>query len=204
MEKTKVFQLIEDAIEYVNMEWQVKFYADLMRIIRKDKEITPVTRHSYEFFYGMNYAGVAETWKDQYFIIANKHLRNNTLCVSLERLMDEIGTCEGRIYPSFVSKLLHTLKDDEPIYDSKVRLFLEIGDPKGKGPDERKTSAIEIYEQKIKLFYTDSKYTELRNNMIYMLTKKVPCAADISDTKKMDFVLWALGKKGTKITEFDV
>lgn len=66
----------------------------------------------------------------------------------------------------------------------------------------RENSAAEIYENEIKNnFYDNEDYTELKKLMIRLFDKKYPGFLNISNTKKIDFVCWSLGKKNVKIAE---
>ncbi len=120
--------------------------------------------------------------------------------------MDEIGVCDDRIQPSFVSKLIHTLDPNEPIYDGRVRMFLKTGDVDGNCREEREESAIRIYKEKIKSFYESDSYSDFRGLILQAFNEKyalVDSTSILTNTKKIDFILWALGKKGHKITEFE-
>ncbi len=198
----KILQAIKAAklVNNIDLDWQVSFYTDLMRIIRNDNEITPVTRLAFERFYVMNQAGLSKVWRDRYFEIANKYLKRTKARNNLQfaELIKEIGVCNKSVQSSFTSKLLHTLNEDAPIYDKFVRAFLEVGDVKGKTVEDRMKSAAENYE-KIKNFYTDEENTKLRESMIEALIAECPEAENISDTKKIDFVLWMLGKQGLHV-----
>ena len=188
------------------MLWQVTFYSDLMRIIKSDKKITVVTRDAYERYYGMRQARLSDTWLNKYFDTANKYLcasENDKKNLTLEVLMTEVGSDGNSVQFSFVSKLFHTIKNDEPIYDRYVREFLGVKSPHGKNADDRKASAIEIYSVDIKSgFYENDDYRKLRILMLEVFSEKCVNAENISDIKKIDFVLWALGRQGKKITDF--
>ena len=73
----KIKQIIEEAIseakndKKIKLDWQVVFYADLMKIIEDNNMITPVTRFAIERYYGMNVACLSEIWKEGYFKVAN-------------------------------------------------------------------------------------------------------------------------------------
>ncbi len=186
-----------------NMTWQVSLYADLMRIIKSDKKITVVTRDAYERYYGMRWTGLSKDWLNKYFDTANKYLEEEKKPSSFKTLMTEVGADGNSVQFSFVSKLFHTLKTDEPIYDRYVRAFLGIGTPSGKTPEERMKTACEIYENDIKLgFYENDDYGELKSLMLERFNEVIPNMTGVSEIKKVDFVLWALGKRKLKISEF--
>ena len=191
----------------LKIKYQIELYADLMRIIQINEKITPIVRYAYERYYGMNQAGIDIIWKNNYFDIANDIFRkpkDTIRSLTLKDLLIEIGPCGKSVQPSFVSKLLHTLNDNEPIYDSCVRTFLGIGNPKGNTTEARMESAVYIYEKEIKDgFYENDKYIELRKMMLKIFDKKYSVGVDVSDVKKLDFVIWAMGKRNRCILEFD-
>lgn len=202
--KKKIVTLVNEA---VNMKEQVAIYCDMMQRISLEGKITPVIRFAYENFYGMKQAGLPQNWRDRYFEKANEYLRNiNKSILSFDNLMDEIGVCDEKsIQPVFASKLLHTLNNNEPIYDSRVRNFLETGDPNGGNLEKRKKSAIKIYKERIKSFYCAGNHSALKELMLHTFNENyapVDSHYIISDTKKIDFIIWALGKRH-KISEFD-
>ncbi len=202
-EKKKIVNIVE---KDVDLKKQVTIYCDMMQRIDMEKKMTPVIRFAYENYYGMNLAGISPTWKNSYFALANKYLNDlSEVKPSFRELMDKIGVCDEKsIQPSFVSKLLHVLNKNEPIYDRNVRVFLETGEPNGISIEERKKSAIKLYEEKIKSFYNMENYCDLKDMIIDVFNENYSlneCTFNISVTKKIDFIIWALGKKGVKLSE---
>lgn len=204
MVKSEVVKTINKAMEAANMDFEVAVYVELMKSIQPNSPISPFVRCAYERYYGMAKAFLTDSWKNRYFEIMNKYLEKNEIkeSLNLEKLMDEVGPDDKNVQPAFVSKLLHTLKNDEPIYDKYVRCFLEIGEPQGDSIDKRKEAAVSIYENKIKLgFFQNDDYSELRNLMLDIFNKKYNGAEEVSDIKKQDFIMWSLGKQRFKISE---
>lgn len=123
---------IEKTLDDSYMEQEVKLYSDLMCIIKADGDITPVTRFVYERYYVMNQAYLSPDWKDRYFEIAKRYFEEGKKPSSFKEFIIEVGPDDQSVHFSFVSKLFHTLNEDEPIYDKYVRTFLGVGIPKGK------------------------------------------------------------------------
>ena len=198
----------------VDIDFQVVAYIELMEKIgadiRTNNHLSIVTRLAYECYYDMPSARLSLDWKKAYFEILEKYLCASDDVkkkLSFTSLMTEVGADGNSIQPSFISKLLHTVRRDEPIYDSKVRMFLETGDAAGEIVEERKVFAVDIYEKKIRTFYRDDKCSDLRTLMLDAFDEKYGwkySRGDMTDTKRLDFVCWALGKQGKKISEFDV
>ena len=219
-----ISKIIIDAFEdkSVNMDFQVTAYVELMKKLRDDVSISPISRCAFESYYGMTQARLDEKWRNRYFerlgeyLKQPKEVRNN---LTFERLMNEVEPFKDKNLPSFVSKMLHTLNTDKQIYDLHVRNFLKAGDPKATYGTNLKEAAVEIYEKNIRPFYDDEKYEQLRNLMLETFDdwygKKCYDAEaaigrylgndsdyNVSKTKKLDFVIWALGKRKWKISEF--
>ncbi len=114
--------------------------------------------------------------------------------------MDSIGVRNNTLQPSFASKLVAALNTKAPIYDSKVRAFLSIPDPDRSEIEERKKYVLGIYE-KINDFYQSDNYSELRDVMIQEFEDRVEMGSLISDTKKVDYVLWSLGIQNVKLNK---
>ena len=186
--------------ETENMEWQISVYVDIMQSIETENTIKPFTRCAYENYYGMVQAHLKKEWREKYFKYADKCLKNNKK-PTFSEAMKEIGKYgNDKMQPSFVSKLVHSINKTEPIYDSKVKIFLEKEEPQGEKVEERIKSAIRIYEE-IWDFYNNNEYAVLRKQMLKVFDEKFPLAKRISETKKIDFVIWALGKKRRKLSE---
>jgi len=203
MVDTAITQIIIDALEdkFTNMNFQVAAYIELMEKIRDDGSISLLTRCAYERYYDMTQARLSLLWKNRYFEIFDDCLKNKEKTISFENLMKEVGPDGNCVQFSFISKLFHTLKNEEPIYDKYIRDFLEISTPSGKKPEDREKSAVKIYNNEIKVgFYDNCEYAELRDLMLDLFTERFPNVSGVSKNKKIDFVCWALGKKKMKIS----
>lgn len=188
----------------INMIWQVKFYADFMRIIRSEKKNSVVMRDAYERYYNMKHARLSKDWLNKYFDIANMYLKEDKKPSSFDTLITDIGPEDNSVQFSFVSKLFHTLKNDEPIYDRHVRTFIETEMPSGKEVSDRMKSAVEIYNDDIKVgFYKNDYYIKLRELMLMKFNVTFPNVEGVSEIKKLDFVCWGLGKKKLKKSELE-
>jgi hypothetical protein len=94
----------------------------------------------------------------------------------------------GSIEKSFSSKLLHTIKSDSPIWDSKVLAKLKLKAPKQNSSDKL-NETIAIYTTLCEIYKDASKTAEWeiavkQFNTAYPNSK-------INEVKKIDFILWA-------------
>ena len=97
-----------------------------------------------------------------------------------------------RVEASFISKMLHVIDNNLPIYDKNVLHILEIERPKIWWIAKRKIEkASEIYNQLIQ-WYKDFEPSSDGQKWISFFNEKYP-KTNISSTKKIDFILWRLG-----------
>ena len=147
-------------------------------------------------FYGLNVsAGMNKT--NFYNVFAKYKAKSNFLYADILKDLANTTTGTGRVEKSFASKMLHSLKNDEPIIDSVVIKKLTAD------PDTKK-----YFTSKLKLSYTQAEAIQLYNELkacynclipiagkmrfFYEFDMIFPKAANISKVKKIDFYLWAV------------
>lgn len=96
----------------------------------------------------------------------------------------------GYIEPSFSSKMLATIYPEKPIWDKFVleNLGLEL---KGNTKEERLKNAIILYSE-IEKRYEEFKKTEKAKECIAVFDSALPAYQWITDTKKIDCILWSI------------
>ena len=148
-------------------------------------------------YYRLDNAGLSDSFKDKYFQLLDDKVSD--LKTILEVLYD-IKTLRGynTVQFSFASKLLHTIDNSNPIFDSNIGFI--IGDkPGGMRKDEKISSCTEFYKKMIILYMELIKHSEIQSYISeFKATCKKYTSIDISDIKILDFMLWSLGKS-TKI-----
>ena len=167
-------------------------YKSLKRMLDKCKEkaiLCETFQKTYDRFYQIRRK---DGWRAQYFKYMYECFGN---CPSFEDALNKLSSFKGdksRVEPSFTSKLLHTLNDNLPIWDSIVTDFLErenvIVKPK-RGDKDYEQNCVNTYETLIKWYKGD----EAKAYAAYFDT--LFPGEPISDTKKIDFILWAQGVK---------
>lgn len=97
----------------------------------------------------------------------------------------------GRIEPSFSSKMLATIFPDKPIYDKFVcdNLNFKL---RGNTKIERLRNAIVLYGE-IENWYTEFLKTQTAKAWIQEIDRILPNYKWMSDVKKIDNILWAIG-----------
>lgn len=130
-----------------------------------------------------------DTWSTNYYQVFEKmrHEKNN---VTFERILNDIST--ETVDASFASKMLATLNPNKPILDSRVLKNLEIT-IKGNTKQERIKFSIEVYK-KIEAFYDTYLPTGKAKRNIALFDEIFPDYSWISDTKKIDFIIWGYDK----------
>lgn len=104
----------------------------------------------------------------------------------LNYLYEETGLVEA----SFASKLVATVDPTKPILDSKVLAYLglRIG---GSSPERRLSAAVQAYHSIVEWYEAYLARPEAAEN-IKLFDSLLPDYAWVSDTKKIDFLLWSI------------
>ena len=114
------------------------------------------------------------------YLEQNKHNRDLTF----EDIVTHLYQKTGSIHASFSSKLLATVNPDMPIWDEFVLQNLGLRTPYHYEKN-RLQKTVQLY-QRICDWYQSSEATEKLNEF----NRRFP-NVDISDVKKIDFILWA-------------
>lgn len=128
------------------------------------------------------------TWRAKYFKFMEENKGNNNL--SFEKVINAIS--DERVEASFASKLLATIKPEQPIWDQYVlKFFGENPQLKSKDKDDRIEEAIEKYK------ILEEKFNEFKDSSdgklcIDTFDKLAPHYTHINKTKKIDFILWCM------------
>ena len=143
-------------------------------------------------YYKLDGAGLSDKIKNHFFkLLSDKQTNLETILTELYA----IPTLRNRntIQFSFATKLLHTINNDLPIFDSEVGKIFNIG-VSGVGRDARTASCVKIYDS-LKIYYIELKKEEKIREIIIKLRQKFNVNAEkVSDTKILDFIIWSLGK----------
>jgi hypothetical protein len=133
-------------------------------------------------------------YKD-YYSFMEKHKNDNP---SFSDTLYYFFNLYDKLEASFSSKLLHTIYQKLPIWDKYVLEYFELKAPsRDMEKKERVKQANNVYEE------IKTKYVELQNNeegkmMIKLFDEYFPKNRDINEIKKIDFIIWSVGKMGFK------
>ena len=126
-----------------------------------------------------------EKWRKIYYSIMEK-AKSEPL--TFRQVITEMYNKTGRIEASFTSKLLASIDTDKPIWDKYVLENLGLV-PSGKNPHERIENACQIYDALTEWYYNFLRSDEGKK-CIMEFNKKMPDYSWISNTKKIDFLIW--------------
>ncbi|MDP3699259.1 MAG: hypothetical protein Q8R47_06780 [Nanoarchaeota archaeon] len=144
----------------------------------------------YRSFYRLDNAGLSDKWKLKYFVLLKN--KETSLPIILKILYDIKRLKGDHSYQfSFATKLIHTINNDAPIYDSLVDGIFEFRKPKNN--KNTINWCIKTYDL-LKKEYTSLLQDDQVQQCIKKFKKKYS-AQTISDTKALDFILWSIGKE---------
>ena len=157
-------------------------YFDIMKAAGHPER--PEFQKKYDAFYRVRRD---EVWRREYFrMMATFGKRGNA---SFGEILLRLHQATGQIEASFASKMLATMDPDMPIWDSKVLAALQLR-LAGSSPNIRLSNAVVLYERLCK-WYQDFMKTDAAIEMLQRFDKEFPEFRIMSQTKKIDFILWA-------------
>ena len=136
----------------------------------------------FRLFYGMEGVGLTKEFKKRYFELLN------TRETDLRKILMGFMQSQKKVQLSFATKLLHTVDNNQPLYDGNVRIALGLKQPKAGDIESYVSTYEKLKEYTSKLLSEDMNIVkEFRNHFKVGIEK-------ISDCKVMDFILWSLGE----------
>jgi len=177
---------IKDGVEkYTCLLQQIKFL-DVSKDVQFQKSYNGffrVRQKSTEFY-------------DEYYIFMQDHKNSKTL--SFEEILKHFYDKFNRIEASFSSKLLAMINPEMPIWDIHVLNNIGLEKPSYYSR-ERLSETIHLYS-KICEWYKDFLKTDEAKNWIKLFDEQYP-NYQISEVKKVDFILWQTREQNNKDME---
>ena len=127
-----------------------------------------------------------EEWRRHYYTLFRKA---QTEHFSFEHIINELYDLTGNVEASFSSKMLATIDASKPIWDQYVLQNLGLV-LTGKTKEEKLQNAVRLYDS-IVAWYEEYLKTEEANENIKAFDRFLPDYAWISNTKKIDCLLWS-------------
>lgn len=152
-------------------------------------------------FYRLDGGGLSPEIKQTFFELFEEYKQvdfSKNWNQALSNIVEEIYKIPSLQFPntvqfSFATKLLNTLNNAVPIYDSEVQKV--FGFAGFYSPDYKKRlERMLIYHGVISKAYTDIINSGLLDRIIDKLDLKFPMYNHIPQIKKLDFIFWAAGK----------
>lgn len=149
----------------------------------------------YKNFYRIENAGLSSEFKSVYFNLMeeNRNKKNQDIGEIIKRLYS-IPNLRGlnTFQFSFATKMLNTIDENYPIYDSEVARVFEFKNPTTKELESRIKISVEKIDE-IKYSYSCILENELIINTLRLFDQKF-LDNSLSDIKKIDFIFWSAGK----------
>lgn len=160
----------------------------------RDEALDVAYQCVFQVFYGMNYRTAA--WIEGYFEVFSQ-LKDMGEDLSFKQVLSALYDEDtGKVEASFASKMLATINPQKPILDSNVLYVLYACGEVSRREltqrgQKRLVQAIDLYEEIEEAYRGLSE--EMAQQWIAAFDAEFSGYADISDAKKIDFVLWSQG-----------
>lgn len=143
-------------------------------------------RRAFSSYYIMRYP--KQEYREAFFMVFEKQKAH--VNPSFAMIAEELYQIDGKHQFSFITKMLHTISDVHPIYDSQVAKALGI--TRIYMPFEKTLKQDQDILEYLKKTYDRIDRENLIDSTIALFDRKFP-SSSLSFTKKIDFFLWAEG-----------
>lgn len=188
----EIFKNQDKILEKINDE-SISVYLFLKDQYKKgDIKNNTLFQFVFRSYYRLDNAGLGDNLKEHYFkLLGNKQKDLGKILSELY----EIPTARKikTIQFSFATKLLHTINENNPIFDSEVSDVIHRK-MIGKTKDEKIRSCLEIYEFLKETYSNLLKDKKIKIVILNFRSKFNVTKDKISDIKVLDFIIWSLGK----------
>jgi hypothetical protein len=180
-----------EKINWKNLKEGLDKYQEIMKQYSKSKEISSSDdfQTSYRKFYGMNRAGFTLESKKEYFKLLDEVKLNKE--IDFKFVLQSLYSKSGKKHFSFTTKLLATANPHLPVWDSKVRKYLNYRfDLKLKNSFKDLESCENEYNRYCDWF-KDFLVTDDAKRLISQFDAKNP-NVKITKMKKIDLMFWQM------------
>lgn len=159
------------------------------------REIDVSTNEDYQrnFTYYYRVRRNAE-WRQNLFRFIE--INKNSVNISFEDILGELKSYEGKMEASFASKVLATINVDKPIWDSNV--LKALGESIDSKDINDYVKEYDVICAKVNDFIDSDKGKEY----IEWFDSVFKNCTDFSKVKKVDYLLWSMGKGDYKLNQF--
>ncbi len=153
----------------------------------RDISVDAEYRRKFSGYYRMRF--VSQEYRDAFFTLFEKIKTDKD--IPFEAVSTELFSVDQKHEFSFISKMLHTINSQRPIYDSQVHDALRIHRPYYSDFSKKLQQDSEILKQ-ISGTYRELESSPKMADVLSAFDRVVP-ERTMSVEKKLDFILWALG-----------
>jgi hypothetical protein len=184
-------------------EESVVVYEFLKSEFEKGKVLeNPLFCFAFRAYYGLDNGGLSLDFKKKYFQIMDSETKLAFSDVLKELFEFENLKGNKSLQVSFTSKLIHTLDNSFPIYDSKVEKYMKWHYfPSDSTKSEAENFDVRVSEYSKRIEKLGNYYKAMiefeKGYFLNEFDKKFK--TQISAEKKIDFILWTAGKLGITI-----
>ena len=188
----KIYWLRDEIISNINSE-SVDVYLWLKNEYGKgnvNKNL--VFQFTFRSYYRLDSAGLTEKQKGRFFeLMTDKK-------VNLEKILEELYKLptlreKKTIQFSFATKLLHTINNNKPIFDSEVAAIIHRK-VSGNNKKSKIESCREIYSFLEDLYFILVKEKKIKKVISKFRSRFDIAQNQITDIKILDFIIWSLGR----------
>jgi hypothetical protein len=174
---------IKDTLARLSPVGQYVAFMEMLpnRNVSKDNEF----KNAYEEFYKLK--RYPAEFRDKYFAYMEKKKGNTSL--TFEKVLADLKLFRGTVEASFAAKLLHTLHPGFPTWDRWIGKYTKIKIP-GSGVKDQFTVAVERYG-KLTAWFDNYIHSKTGKAILRLFDQYYP-AFSLTDTKKIDLVLWQM------------
>ncbi|MEI7750176.1 MAG: hypothetical protein WCJ25_04190 [Candidatus Moraniibacteriota bacterium] len=173
-----------------NRESDVKRYFELRDIYRNGGVVSPEFRRRFSHFYRLFHMG--REGKDQFFRIFVECSSHSINADDFYDIFCKVSETTGNRHLSYTSKMMHTINNDLPIYDSNVARVFGWGAAGGM-EKERYELLCQKIDELLKMKQVGELINELRSQFIKIPGIEKESVNRVKNMKILDFALWALG-----------
>ncbi len=171
-----------DATQILRAQLAHSLGLDRYKEIMSGDPSSPIFQRAFNGYYRIRRN---EEWRRAYYTLFSKAQHGS---YTFERIITELYSLTRNVEASFSSKMLATIDSTKPIWDRYVLLNLGL-QLAGKTQEEKLQNAVLLYE-KIGKWYERYLMTDEAKENIKEFDRLHPEYAWVSDTKKIDCLLW--------------
>ena len=178
-------------INWKNIREGLEKYQSIMDQYKNSKSISSSDEFQKLFrsFYGMNRAGMSASCYKEYFCLLDEARVNNNF--EFKFVLKSLFEKSGKKHFSFTSKLLATANPNLPVWDSKVRRYLNFKFNLKFKNSFRDIDSCEHEYDRYCSWFKDFLKSDEATTLIHEFDKNMP-NVKITKMKKVDLMFWQM------------